>query len=228
MELPSPGAILKPMRLRLAALGVLLSLAAACDRDGGSVTSEVRLLRAAREGKAAEVARLLDLGVDIETRNPGDGWTPLFWASVRGHPEVVKLLVSRGARLEARDRRGLTPLLHAARWGKKEGVAALLAEGASLGAVDGNGWNALMWAAFKGQTDMAAFLLDQGAALEARDPDGRTPLMLAAMKGQVRSVELLLARGARAGAPGPDKRTAADLADESGYADLARSLRARR
>ncbi len=182
------------MKFQSVFLCLLAALAACADTES---SREIRLLRAARNGETKAVARLLDLGADIETRNPGDGWTPLMWAAVRDQSACVKLLISRGAKVEARDRRGLTALMAAARWGKKDGVAALLEGGARVGAIDDNGWNALMWASFKGQSDMAAFLIAHGASLDARDPDGRTALTLASMKAQAKTVELLRARGAR-------------------------------
>lgn len=216
------------MRPRPLFLCALLTAGAACGREADTPAArEGRLLRAARNGDAKQVTRYLDAGVDIEARNPGDAWTPLMWAAVRDHADLVRLLVSRGARLEVRDRKGLTALLVAARWGSRAGVGALLDEGANIGAVDDIGWNALMWASFKGQTDMAALLLDRGASLEARDPDGRTPLMLAAKKGHEKTVALLLARGASITARGPDGQSASDLAAKNGYDDLARRLRAR-
>ena len=32
-----------------------------------------------------------------------DGWTPLIWAAGRGHADVVRLLLSAGANIEAAD-----------------------------------------------------------------------------------------------------------------------------
>lgn len=215
------------MRPRTLVLCLLLPLGAACGEADTPAAREERLLRAARNGDARAVVRYLDAGVDVEARNPGDAWTPLMWAAVRDHDDVVRVLVARGARLEARDRKGLTALLVAARWGSRRGVAALLDAGASIGAADDIGWNALMWSCFKGQTEMAALLLDRGAALDGRDPDGRTPLMLAAKKGHEKTVALLLDRGAELRALGPGRLNAADLAEKNGYADLARRLRPR-
>ncbi|MEK7864011.1 MAG: ankyrin repeat domain-containing protein, partial [Chloroflexota bacterium] len=166
---PAKRAILTPMRFRFISMGFLLSLGMACGWDDTDAAREHRLLRAARNGYMGDIRTLLDQGVDIETRNPSDGWTPLFWAAVRDNAPAVKLLASRGANMETRDRRGLTALMHASRWGHKEGVVALLDAGANIEAVDGNGWSALMWTAFKGQTEMVAFLLDRGADLDVRE-----------------------------------------------------------
>lgn len=215
------------MRFRFIFMGLLLALGAACSFDDSNEAREHRLLRAAKNGYMGDLRSLLDQGVDIEARNPSDGWSPLFWAAVRDNGAAVKFLASRGANLETRDRKGLTALMCAARWGQKDGVGALLEAGANIEAVDGNGWTALMWAAFKGQPDMAAFLLDRGAVLEARDIDGRTPYILAAMKGHEKTVVILRARGANIGARGPEGKTGADLAEKNGYADLAKRLRSR-
>lgn len=222
-ECGSRTAILKRVKLPTAIVCLLALLAAACaDTESDR---EVRLIRAARNGESKTITAMLDAGADIETRNPGDSWTPLMWAAARDQSACVKLLVARGAKLEAADPHGMTALMGAARWGKKEGVAALLDSGARIGATDRSGWNALMWAAFKGQTEMVALLLDRGAQLEGRDPAGRTPLMLAAMKGRDKTVDLLLARGASAAVRDSEGHTAAELAAADGYADLAKRLR---
>jgi ankyrin repeat protein len=49
------------------------------------------------------VRLLLELGVDPNHAN-NEGRTPLMGAALKGRPEVVKLLVDRGAKLELRDR----------------------------------------------------------------------------------------------------------------------------
>lgn len=214
-----------PMRMRWAAALLGLSLLPGCGPDGALGDSrEERLLRAVKTGDLRDAEALLEQGADIETRHPGNGWTPLMWAATRENAQGVRLLAGRGADLEARDTRGQTALMNAARWGRLVGVDALLAAGAKVGARDRNGWTALMWAAFKGQARTAAFLLDRGAELESKDPDGRRPLMLAAMKGHAETVRLLLARGASRSARGPSGATAAELARAGGYEALAREL----
>ncbi len=49
------------------------------------------------------VRMLLDLGLDPNHAN-NEGRTPLMGAALKGRPEVIELLVQRGAKLDARDR----------------------------------------------------------------------------------------------------------------------------
>ncbi|KAI1712177.1 ankyrin repeats (many copies) domain-containing protein [Ditylenchus destructor] len=58
--------------------------------------------------------------------------TALHFAAFKGHTEAVKLLLSRGANLEAKDFRHLTALHLAARNGHKELLKYLLDSGAEV------------------------------------------------------------------------------------------------
>jgi ankyrin repeat protein len=69
--------------------------------DGGKVEPETQVVET--------VATALSLGADINATNPA-GETALHTASAQGYDSVVKLLVERGADLNARNARSLTPL----------------------------------------------------------------------------------------------------------------------
>ena len=60
------------------------------------------ILDAARRGDIAAVRSMLDAGVDIDTGNRY-GATALFFAAEKGHLELVRLLVDRGARVDIED-----------------------------------------------------------------------------------------------------------------------------
>ncbi len=40
-----------------------------------------------------------------------DGWTPLHFAAMAGHPEAVRLLLAHGARVNARTKYGSPPVM---------------------------------------------------------------------------------------------------------------------
>lgn len=68
----------------------------------------------AGSGNTAAVGLMLDLGFDIGSQRTNPPWaqgeTALHVAAWRGHLEMVKLLIERGAPLEAKHRSGATPL----------------------------------------------------------------------------------------------------------------------
>lgn len=97
------------------------------------------------------VGQLLDLGVPVTALYEGDGYfdiakdsTALHVAAWKGVPSTVKLLIERGAAVEAKDSKGRTPLALAVKacvdsyWTHRrtpESVAALLQAGASVDGV---------------------------------------------------------------------------------------------
>jgi ankyrin repeat protein len=112
--------------------------------EGGQLLAEF-----AGNGNTAGVRQLLDLGVDVNARHvEGDPYfgvakhsTALHSAAWRGRPATVRLLLERGALVDAKDANGRTPLMHAVRacvdsywaeWRTPESVDALLRSGASV------------------------------------------------------------------------------------------------
>ncbi|KAM3077065.1 hypothetical protein ACMFMF_004980 [Clarireedia jacksonii] len=134
--------------------------------------------------------------IELEARDSQYSRTPLSWAAIRGHEAVVKLLLERGAKLEAKDRDSQTPLLWAAQRGHKAVVKLLLERGAKLEAKDRDSQTPLLWAAQRGHEAVVKLLLERGAKLEAKDCGSQTPLLWAAQRGHEAVVKLLLERGA--------------------------------
>jgi ankyrin repeat protein len=197
----------------------------AIDHFGRSALSYAAYL-----GDEARVRALLDAGTAVDGRDR-NGWTPLFFAVAGGtrapwplhqwqnwvladlagvrskeadaYRQVIRLLLRRGATVDARDRVGRTPLLlllrsstPSSRLGGPLLIYALLEHGADVSALsapeDYDGKTPLMWAAWKDDTAAVEALLAYGAAVNARDKNGMTALMWASSE----AAPLLLARGA--------------------------------
>ncbi|MGO9789918.1 MAG: ankyrin repeat domain-containing protein [Solirubrobacteraceae bacterium] len=62
------------------------------------------IVTAAEAGDTVAVALMLDVGIPIDTRNDGHGATALHVAAHSGNVPTVRLLLMRGADIEARDR----------------------------------------------------------------------------------------------------------------------------
>ena len=121
--------------------------------------------------------------------------TALYKAAARGRKDIVQLLLSKGASVEAMDRVKGTPLHVASRNGHTSTVE-LLTKGTSIEATDKYNCTPLHLAAYSGHTSTVQLLLLKGASTEARSSSGRTPLHYAILGGYTSTAELLLAKGA--------------------------------
>ncbi len=88
-------------RLILLTLTCLLTPLFVAAQDPKQQLNE-QMWEAARKGDATEVAALLDKGADVNAKFRY-GTTALFKASERGHTDVVKLLLARGADTKVKD-----------------------------------------------------------------------------------------------------------------------------
>lgn len=124
-----------------------------------------------------------------------DGRTPLMHAVLaeRPNPEVIRLLVERGADPNAADKRGWTALHFAARDQKAEAARALLDAGAEVDPRDSDGATPLWRAVMSGSSaEVVRLLLEAGADPEAQDKSGSSsPLSLAKLMGKDEVVALM-------------------------------------
>ena len=121
-----------------------------------------------------------------------------MWASARRHPEMMQLLISKGADVNARsidrnyqrhvtaegrpkslDSGGLTPLLYAARENCMACVEVLLENGADIDLPDPDGVSPLLVAIMNANWDLARQLILAGADVNQWDIYGEAPLFTA-------------------------------------------------
>ena len=142
------------------------------------------------------VAALLEMDYDINEVD-FDGSTPLTWAALSGHGEVVKMLLElEGVEPDKPDNHDGTPLFYAVESGH-EGVVKLLLErkGVNPDRPDKQGRTPLAEAALCGYEGVVEILLGQAGVIPDRaDNAGKTPLSHAAERGHERIVKILLAQ----------------------------------
>ena len=124
------------------------------DIDVRNHAGETPLMMAALKAEADAAAALVAHGAAVRK----DGWSPLHYAATGGSATIVKLLLSKGAPIEARSPNGSTPLMMAARYGNEEAVDALLAAGADRTARNDLGMDASAFAGSAGREKLAARL----------------------------------------------------------------------
>jgi ankyrin repeat protein len=99
------------------------------------------LMTAVVAGSVNRVRALLEEGVNPNAINSSD--PPLTWAAAYADPAIARLLLDKGADINARDRYGRTALIRAAETGCAEVVRLLIDRNAALEEKDKTGETAL-------------------------------------------------------------------------------------
>jgi len=133
------------------------------------------------KGMTASVVRMLAMrSIDVEAMEGEYGWTCLQTATWNGHLAICRLLLDKGAQVEANDGIGFTPLYYAAHQGHVEIVRLLCDRGADVEARTNNGWRPLHMAACNGHIFVVKELIEEmNAEINARNNNGQTALGLA-------------------------------------------------
>jgi ankyrin repeat protein len=143
---------------------------------------------------------LIDAGAKVNVVEKVQDQTPLMWAAAaqRNAPEMVRVLIAKGANVNARAKfndwpsqitsepraqyhayGGLTPLLYAARGGCLACVEALVTAGANVNLPTPEGASPMMIALDNNNNDVAKFFLEHGGNPNVWDVYGRTALYIA-------------------------------------------------
>jgi ankyrin repeat protein len=139
-------------------------------RLAGRATTLHELIR--RLEKLSENANLKD----------ADGETPLHWAALQNpHVTVLEYLISRGAKINECNNRGMTPFQQAAACNTVEHLKCLINAGAKIHTTDHHGQTPFHAASSRNvRVDVLDFLYHLNIAwLNLKDIDGMTPLHLA-------------------------------------------------
>ena len=90
--------------------------------------------------------------------------------------EIVEILISHGADINAKDESDITPLHYAAKNSDVQIVEFLISHGADIDAKDINDETPLHYAACKDRSETAKVLISNGADINAEDEYDRTPI----------------------------------------------------
>ncbi|CBF75998.1 hypothetical protein AN3513.2 [Aspergillus nidulans FGSC A4] len=175
------------------------------------------LCRACRKGHIAIILELLEIpGVDVNATFQGD--TALFLATLNGEPDVIQLLLEKGADPAIKSRNNpvadcqpdSTPLFALMKQARKPDeddtdhierlkccACLLLEAGCDINAANQQGWTVLHFCS-RDSLRLAGFLVDQGADPNAQAHDGSTPMHLFwGLPKQPDTLNALIGHGAR-------------------------------
>ncbi|MCP5523210.1 MAG: ankyrin repeat domain-containing protein [Verrucomicrobiales bacterium] len=150
-----------------------------------TLTDPINIFEATENGDLASLRAILARSPHLVNHRVFTGWkaTPLFVAILHDQPDAVRVLIEKGADIEATLSDGMTPLFKAALSNghyQKQILSTLLDTGADVTTRDRDGRTALhyaaMWSAHNGVIEM---LLDHGADINARDSYGCNPAKFA-------------------------------------------------
>lgn len=156
---------------------------------------DTNLHKACTKGDLETVEELLDEGkLDVNCLGASNR-TPLHRAVSCGSYDIVQLLLSRGADVQARDNGKMTPFHWAAMFGEVEVGELLVANGADINAQTRHGETALHLAAEAGKKPFVAWLIEIGEEHDVKfdvlNKEDKTAYLLAKDKQQTEIAKML-------------------------------------
>merc|ERR1711916_157767 len=132
------------------------------------------------QGNLARVDYWLQMGRSVDEQDE-HGFTPLHWASRKGHDDIVTRLVQMRANANARNCASDIPLHYSASEGHLL-ITRMLCENASsdVNAANRYGNTPLHYACYWRHEQVAEYLVSRGASTLKANVDGKTPLDMAA------------------------------------------------
>lgn len=151
------------------------------------------LLLVCEHNKIKNVKKLIQLGVNIEIESE-DGFKPLMIAIKNKNLEMVKLLVSEGAKLgesvDKKNRVKITPLIYSILENEYDIFKYLIEKGADI-----NLQSPIYYGVGESNKPMIKTLLEEGVKLDI-NIEGVTPMILAILSKDLEIIKMLIEKGA--------------------------------
>jgi ankyrin repeat protein len=144
----------------------------------------------------------------------------LILATEKGFEKVAKLLIDKGADLDAVNNAGMTAEKLAKR-NNKSSIVTYIKERTKQNQLVSN---ALLHAVQLGDQRHAVALINCGAPFENRYPDGCCPIIKSGNFGYKQIIDALIAKGANLNMQSKNGNTSLMKACEKGFTDIVRSL----
>jgi ankyrin repeat protein len=178
------------------------------------------LIYAAEIGSVTVFSYFIGLGnLDLDSKDT-KGRTPLYIAAERGASVLTRMLLDKGADVNAQGGEHGNILYAALAKGNKEIVKLLLDKGADVNAQGGVYGNVLVAASFGGYKEIVKLLLDKGADVNAQGGLYGNALVVASFGGYKEIVKLLLDKGADVNAQDGVYGNALVAASLGGYKEI--------
>ena len=198
-------------------------LKAGADVESPNPEGQTALMSVARTGKVEAARVLLKHRANPNATEQWGGQSALMWAAAQSQPEMIRVLIQGGAKVDMRatvhdwqrrvtaegrpkdmNRGGFTALLYAARESCIPCAKELLERGADINLGDPDGVTPLIIALSNIHWDMGRFLIERGADVNLWDFYGQTPLYAAVDMNT-------LPKGRRVELPAVDDTTGLDI-----------------
>ncbi len=202
---------------------------ASTNADDLSSSKNAKLTRAAEAGRLQDVQSALVDGVDLNARDAYYAdCTALILASQKGHTDIVKFLLDKGADVNVKAGMGFTALTFASFNGHIDIVKILLSKGADVNvegtAVMTHGMTPLMAASRGGHIEVVKLLIDHRANINIIPINGASALTYASFGGYMKIAELLLDKGADVNTKNVYVATPLIAASDSGNIEITKLL----
>ena len=183
------------------------------------------LFHAINAGNLDRVRELISSYGLSYSRRWADGYVLLRDAVENKQPEVAKLLLTNGSKVNSKNQKPSdTPLHFAVTNSDIEIIQMLLDRGAKINAKNQYGITPLHIAVKSKKMEFVELLVSEGADVNARNRDCITPLHLALEGCSEDIIKLLLTRVTNVDAKGKDGKTYIHIAAERGYLQIVEHL----